>query len=117
MNSDTFKIAAWEIMRNLRNKQYLISLLITPLIMVIFAGLPRLLEKLSPFISSIMLGLIWAIWHFLLFFQLYQHKMIYLKGGMLYWFLRTHKHGLDCGGSHHGFFCSESTVQSTESFD
>lgn len=47
MNSDTLKIAAWEIMRNLRNKQYLISLLITPLIMVVFAGLPRLLEKLD----------------------------------------------------------------------
>jgi len=47
MRNDTLKITGWELMRNLRNKQYIISLLITPLIMVLFAGLPRLLEKLD----------------------------------------------------------------------
>lgn len=47
MSNDTLKIASWELMRNLRNKQYIISLLITPLIMVLFAGLPKLLERLD----------------------------------------------------------------------
>ena len=47
MKSDTIKIAIWELMRNLNNKQYIISLLITPLIMVVFAGLPKLLEKMD----------------------------------------------------------------------
>lgn len=47
MRNDTLKIMIWELMRNLRNKQYIISLLITPLIMVLFAGLPKLLEKMD----------------------------------------------------------------------
>lgn len=47
MRNDTLKIMAWELMRNLRNKQYIISLLITPLIMVLFAGLPKLLDKMD----------------------------------------------------------------------
>lgn len=41
----TWIIAQWEIMRNLRNKQFIIGLLITPLIMLMFIGLPRLLER------------------------------------------------------------------------
>ncbi len=45
MMRQTWKIAQWEIMRNLRNKQFIIGLLITPLIMLVFAGLPRLLER------------------------------------------------------------------------
>ncbi len=47
MKNKTLKITVWEVMRNLRNKQYIISLLVTPLIMVIFMGLPRLLEKMD----------------------------------------------------------------------
>lgn len=43
----TWNIARWEIMRNLRNKQFLIGLLITPLIMLLFIGMPRLLEGMN----------------------------------------------------------------------
>ncbi len=43
----TMKIMTWEVMRNLRNKQFLIGLAITPVIMVVFAALPMLLERLD----------------------------------------------------------------------
>lgn len=46
MNS-TWKILQWEVMRSLRSKQFIIGLLITPLIIVIFAGLPSFLEKID----------------------------------------------------------------------
>ncbi len=39
------KIARWELMRNLTNKQFLIGLLVTPVIMGLFAGIPILLER------------------------------------------------------------------------
>lgn len=49
----TWKIARWEVMRNLTNKQFIIGLLITPLIMVVFGGIPILLEYLNrPSIST-----------------------------------------------------------------
>ncbi len=42
---ETWKIAKWEVMRNLRNKQFIIGLLLTPIIMAMFSGVPRLLER------------------------------------------------------------------------
>lgn len=42
---EVWKVARWEFMRNVTNKQFIIGLLITPLIMVVFAGLPALLER------------------------------------------------------------------------
>lgn len=49
----TWKIARWEVMRNITNKQFIIGLLITPLIMVLFGGIPILLEYLNkPSIST-----------------------------------------------------------------
>src|SRR5690554_3364402 len=42
---DIWKIAKWEILRNLTNKQFLIGLVLTPVIMALFGGLPMLLEK------------------------------------------------------------------------
>ncbi len=42
---DTWKIAKWEVMRNLTNKQFIIGLLLTPVIMVVFGGLPVLLQR------------------------------------------------------------------------
>ena len=42
---NSLKITKWEVMRNLTNKQFLIGLLVTPLIMAFFIGLPRLLER------------------------------------------------------------------------
>ncbi len=41
----TRKIIHWEIMRNLRDKQYIISLFITPVIIGLFAVFPRILER------------------------------------------------------------------------
>ena len=40
-----WKIAKWEIMRNLTNKQFIIGLLLTPLIMAPFAVVPVFLER------------------------------------------------------------------------
>lgn len=40
-----WKVAKWEVMRNLTNKQFLIGLLLTPLLMAVFGGLPALLER------------------------------------------------------------------------
>ena len=42
---NTWKIARWEILRNLTNKQFIIGLLITPLIMALFIVVPALLER------------------------------------------------------------------------
>lgn len=42
---EIWKVARWEFMRYVTNKQFIIGLLITPLIMVAFAGLPVLLER------------------------------------------------------------------------
>ena len=46
MNS-TLKVAKWEIQRNIKNKAFLISILLTPLIMLFFAFIPTLLTKLE----------------------------------------------------------------------
>lgn len=46
MNS-TFKIAKWEVMRNLTNKQFIIGLILTPLIMVAFIAFPILIEQFN----------------------------------------------------------------------
>jgi ABC-2 type transport system permease protein len=45
MMRNTWKIARWEILRNLTNKQFIIGLLITPLIMALFIVVPALLER------------------------------------------------------------------------
>ena len=42
-----YKIMEWEIMRNLKNKTFLLGLIITPLIFALFAGAPTLLERLD----------------------------------------------------------------------
>lgn len=41
------QIVRWEIMRHLRNKQFLIGLFITPVIFALFAGVPVLLEQVD----------------------------------------------------------------------
>jgi len=43
MKSDTLKIAKWELFRYLTNRQYLISLVLTPVLMVILMSIPTLL--------------------------------------------------------------------------
>ena len=43
----TLKVAVWEIMRNLRSREFLIGLLLSPLLMVIFVGGSRVLEHLD----------------------------------------------------------------------
>jgi len=43
----TWKIAKWELRRNFTNKQFLIGLLLTPILMVLFAGVPQLILKLD----------------------------------------------------------------------
>ncbi len=40
-----WKIASWEVMRNVTNKQFILSLLLTPLLMAIFGGAPYVLER------------------------------------------------------------------------
>lgn len=40
-----WKIARWEIMRNLTNKQFIFGLLLTPVIMVLFGGAPHVLDR------------------------------------------------------------------------
>jgi len=47
MMNKAWKIIQWEVMRNLRNKQFIIGLLITPLIILLFAGVPTLLQILD----------------------------------------------------------------------
>ncbi len=43
----TWQIAEWEILKNLKNKQFLMGLLITPLVILFFASVPNLLERLE----------------------------------------------------------------------
>lgn len=43
--NNTLKVASWEIKRNVTNKAFLISILITPLLMFVFGGVPSLLAK------------------------------------------------------------------------
>ena len=43
----TWKIAKWEFTRNFTNKQFLIGLLLTPILMLLFAGVPQLITKLD----------------------------------------------------------------------
>ncbi len=43
----TWQIAQWEILKNLKNKQFIMGLLITPLIILFFASVPNLLERLE----------------------------------------------------------------------
>jgi ABC-2 type transport system permease protein len=43
----TWKIAKWEFTRNFTNKQFLIGLLLTPILMVLFAGVPQLISKID----------------------------------------------------------------------
>ncbi len=43
----TFKVARWELKKNLTNKTFLISVILTPLIMILFGALPTLLESLE----------------------------------------------------------------------
>lgn len=45
--NNTLKVAKWEIQRNIKNKAFLVSILLTPVIMLIFAFLPTLLTKLE----------------------------------------------------------------------
>ncbi|KUO65936.1 MAG: hypothetical protein APF84_01365 [Gracilibacter sp. BRH_c7a] len=45
--NNTLKVAKWEIQRNIKNRTFLISILLTPLIMLIFAFIPTLLTKLE----------------------------------------------------------------------
>jgi ABC-2 type transport system permease protein len=42
---NTLKVARWEIKRNVRNKAFLISIIITPLMMLLFGLVPALLAK------------------------------------------------------------------------
>lgn len=41
------RIAGWEIMQNLRNKQFIIGVFLTPLLILLFGGLPTLLGQIS----------------------------------------------------------------------
>lgn len=43
----TFKVALWELKKNLTNKTFLISMALTPLIMILFGALPTVLESLE----------------------------------------------------------------------
>ncbi|MDX8367084.1 ABC transporter permease [Cytobacillus sp. IB215665] len=44
---NSMKVAKWEFKRNIKNKSFLISLIITPIIFILFATLPSLLEGLG----------------------------------------------------------------------
>lgn len=43
----TLKVALWELKKNLTNKTFLISMALTPLIMIVFGALPTFLESLE----------------------------------------------------------------------
>ncbi len=43
----TFKITGWEVMRNLRNKQFIIGIFLTPVLILLFGGLPTLLDRID----------------------------------------------------------------------
>lgn len=45
--NDSMKVASWEIKRNAKNKSFLLSIILTPLMMVLFGGLPTLLSLLE----------------------------------------------------------------------
>ncbi|SCY33888.1 ABC transporter permease [Alkaliphilus peptidifermentans] len=45
--NNSMKVALWEVKKNLTNKSFLISIILTPLIMIIFGGLPTLLSMLE----------------------------------------------------------------------
>ncbi|MDD3840210.1 MAG: ABC transporter permease [Clostridia bacterium] len=45
--SDSLKVAIWEIKRNLTNKTFIISILLTPILMIVFGGLPTFLGELE----------------------------------------------------------------------
>lgn len=45
--SNSMKVAKWEFKRNMKNKSFLISLLISPIIFLLFAFVPTLLEKIE----------------------------------------------------------------------
>lgn len=42
-----WQIVRWEIMRHVRNKQFLIGLFLTPVIFALFAGLPMLMDRID----------------------------------------------------------------------
>lgn len=44
---NSMKVAKWEMKRNMKNKSFIISLFLTPIIFLIFATLPSLMEKLN----------------------------------------------------------------------
>ncbi|MBH0165523.1 ABC transporter permease [Fictibacillus sp. 7GRE50] len=44
---NSWKVAKWELKRNMKNKSFIISLLLTPLLFIVFASFPTLLEKLE----------------------------------------------------------------------
>lgn len=45
--SNSFKVTKWEIKKNITNKSFLVSILLTPIIMIIFGALPTLLERIE----------------------------------------------------------------------
>ena len=47
MMKGLWKIAKWEITRNLTNKQFIIGLLLTPVLIGLFSGVPILLDRLN----------------------------------------------------------------------
>src|SRR5690606_7934492 len=40
-------VVRWEVMRNLRNKQFIIGMFVTPLIFVLFAAVPQVIDRLD----------------------------------------------------------------------
>lgn len=42
-----WQVVRWEVMRHVRNKQFIIGLLITPILFVVFAALPTLVQRLD----------------------------------------------------------------------
>lgn len=44
---NSFKIARWEMKRNMKNKSFIISLFLTPIIFIVFSTLPILMEKIG----------------------------------------------------------------------
>lgn len=40
-----FKITSWEVMRNLRNKQFIAGIFLTPILILIFGGLPNFIQR------------------------------------------------------------------------
>ncbi|SEN85109.1 ABC-2 type transport system permease protein [Mesobacillus persicus] len=44
---NSFKVAKWEMKRNMKNKSFIISLFLTPILFIVFATIPTLLEKFN----------------------------------------------------------------------